>query len=160
MIELLSLRRHKSTQLPDGRHQVCTSATLSRPCRPSSPLCPRNHEKQKHHNYVMNVAHTAFWLGVVSDLPGFHVSLFTPFVLCSWHPPNIPFWTRRIAQHPRHRSSWAQSRGPFRHVWTQVHRQNRLHGRSTDGTKPPRVDPRIFIRFSRLLGFRRYTKKT
>ena len=92
----------------------------------------RNPERLKHRSSETNAVPTVSWPVAVSPLPS-----FSPFLrsrpLRSRNPPDIPFRSRGIAQHPCHRSTRPQLGGSIRYVRAEIHCQDGMHGGTTNG---------------------------
>ena len=65
----------------------------------------------------------------------------------SWNPKDLPFWTGRIAQHPRDRSPWSKSRGSVRYVREEVLDQDRMPGGAANGKHAVDLGP-VAVEFS------------
>ena len=120
--------RYKPPQLNHRRHQVCAYTTPPPPTYPH--LSSRNLARLKHHNSATNVAHIVSSPAAVrspAPAPPPHQRL------CSRHTSDLPLWSRRPPQYPRHRPPRPQLGRPLRYVQPQVLHQDSLHGSKADG---------------------------
>lgn len=92
----------------------------------------RNLEKVMRLSYEMNTGPTRFWSGAVSQC--IWTLYHQPLTVSSRYTQCLLLWSRRAAQHPRHRSTGTLSRRPLRPLQSQIFSENSRHGSQANGT--------------------------